>query len=218
MHRFRVWFVTGLMALGLIATTGTMVSAAAGERPRSYRERRYEGVVGQTDWSSCGPAVLATYFTSFVGRTVSEAEMIALTARRAGTEGLFAGTSMLQLKDALIELGVPAFGYRVDVDELVAYFERGGPPLILHVTRPRLHYVLAVGVVRWAGRAQLLMADPSYGRRAIAPAELAEQFGFSGVVLVPVPSEPLMNEVKGRQAAWIEREHRHLRRLEVAGR
>lgn len=217
MRRWQMWLAVALIGLGF-AGVGPVEARGAEDRPRSYRERRYEGVVGQTDWSTCGPAALATYLTSFAGRATAEAEIVALTAglRREGIE--VSGTSMLQLKEALEALGVPARGYRAGVDELAAYFERGGPPLILHVTRPRLHYVVAVGLVKGAGGIYLALADPSYGRRVIPLQELAGRFGFLGNVLAPLPAEPILTHVKARQAEWIQQESRRWARLEAVRR
>jgi len=217
MRRWQTWLVVALVSFGIVAV-GPVEAREAGDRPRSYRERRYEGVVGQTDWSTCGPAALATYLTSFVGRATTEAEIIALTAELRRERTGVSGTSMLQLKEALEALGVLARGYRVDVDELAAYFEQGGPPLILHVTQPRLHYVVAVGLTKRTGGEYLALADPSYGRRLIPLPEIRDRFGFLGNVLAPLPAEPVLAHVKARQAEWIRQESRRLAQLEAARR
>lgn len=229
----RIWFIVRALfcVLGVVAAVPWPIAQRAeavtkpdtfweGARPRSYREMRYDGVVAQTDWSTCGPAVLATYATYYLGQETSEADMIRLIL--GGGEAAWPdalpnafGTSMLQLRDALGDMGVPSVGYRVDVAELTAYFERGGPPLVLHVTRPAAHYVLAVGMVDAGHRRLLFVADPSYGRRLIAPEELKPAFGFSGYVLVPVPPEPLLSQVRERQRHELARESLRVRRLSV---
>lgn len=226
MRRVRAWLVVWVlfvlvarpMAPVALAMGGsTSMALLGGERPRSYREMRYEGVVGQTDWSTCGPAVLATYLTYYVGRKTTEAEMIRLTLggeHPALVKG--SGTSMLQLRDALVHMGVQAAGYQVGIGQLTAYFDRGGPPLILHVTRPEPHYVLAVGMVESGNRRLLFIADPSYGRRLVLPDELEMQFGFAGYVLVPIPPEPLLAKVVARQRDELAREQVRLQRLEAA--
>lgn len=211
--------------------TVSQASAPAGwspvDRPRPYREQRYRGVVGQTSWVTCGPAVLATYLTYYAGRETSEAEMTRLVYRDAVYQSgedvagvvidVAAGTSMLALREALRTLGYAAAGYRISVDELLAYFERGGPPLILHVTEPQHHYILGIGLVD-VGWPALLAADPAYGRRLITPRALVSELGFVGYVLIPVPPEPVLWRVQERQAEALEAERRRLRRLLAAGR
>jgi len=44
----------------------------------SYRELRYDGVVGQTDWYTCGPAAVATLLTYYYGIPTTEAEALKL--------------------------------------------------------------------------------------------------------------------------------------------
>jgi len=47
--------------------------------PTPYRELRYQNVVGQTDWFTCGPAAVATLLRYYFGRTeVDEARVLAL--------------------------------------------------------------------------------------------------------------------------------------------
>jgi len=199
-------------------------SGRVAARLKSYRALRYEGVVGQSSWHACGPAVLATYLTYYVGQETSEAEMIELITG-AGSEGApaggaGAGASLLDLKRALAAKGIAAAGYRVDAEALLAYFQRGGPPLILHVTRPQHHFLLAIGPVpgKRGGAVELLVADPSYGRRLVRPEELESHWGFLGYVLVPVPLEPLLRRVQERQVAALAREGERLRFLQAVGR
>lgn len=220
MRRLIAWALFAPLSLGLTLACGLppIEAKQASERPRSYREIRFERVVGQTDWSTCGPAVLATYFTYYLGYAASEAEMIKLTSGDGPPDRDAApGTSMLRLRDALVEMGLRALGYRVSLEELISYFDRGGPPLILHVTRPQPHYVLAVGNVGSAGGHLLFIADPSYGRRLVIPRELEAELGFAGYVLVPIPPEPQLQLVAAKQQEELALERLRLRRLEAVG-
>lgn len=229
----RAWTLCFFLAGGLVLCLAPLPVEAspfggwnavrpAAEEAASYRVLRYRGVVGQTSWSTCGPAVLATYFTYYAGRETTEAEMIRLILEEADKAGADSPAvrlevSLLDLKDALQWMGVDAAGFRVGLDELAAYFERGGPPLILHVTAPRLHYLLAIGLV--PGKPRLLLAaDPSFGQRVIGLHELVRDFGFLGYVLVPVPPDPMLRQVKARQAEELVKAGDRLRRLEAAGR
>src|SRR5690606_18005657 len=81
-----------------------------------------------------------------------------------------------------------------------AYFHQGGLPVILHVTRPEVHYVVAVGTVG----DKVLLADPSFGRHLLSWHELAEEKGFSGVALVPVPGAEHAEQARQLQATALE--------------
>ena len=170
--------------------------------PRSYRELRYTGVIGQTDWYTCGPAAAATLLHHYFGIPATEVELLGLAvqAMEGAEQDPRAGISAWALLRALAHKGLPARGYRVDPDHLAAYFHQGGLPVILHVTRPEAHYVVAVGTVG----EQVLLADPSFGRHLLSWEELAEEKGFSGVVLVPVPGPERAAEARQAQRTALQ--------------
>lgn len=178
-----------VVSLGLLLLLGDVGRArGVGETVpvRTLLAVRYEGVVRQTDWYTCGPAAVATLLRYYFGVDVGEAETVAVAAavsRELGVD-VADGFSALALVRTLERFGVPTLGYRVSVEALTDYFRRGGLPVILHVTRPERHYVVAVGM---AGD-YVLVADPSWGRRIERWEQFAADKGFSGVVLVPVPS------------------------------
>ena len=68
-------------------------------------------------------------------------------------------------------------------------------PVILHVTQPQLHYVVAVGTVE----NDIVLADPSGPIRTAVDALTGEK-GFSGNILVPLPHEELMQIAAAKQA------------------
>lgn len=190
-----------LMALGVVLVGGQEPQAAAAAR--SWREMRFEGVIGQADWYTCGPAAAATLLHHYFGIPATEEEMLAKAAAvmQAGGRDPRTGITAQALVSAMGELGLTVRGYRVLAGDLAEYFHRGGLPVIVHVTRPEPHYVVVVGLV--AGR--WLVADPSWGRRLFDHEELLDAKGFSGVVLVPVPGPDLAPVARERQAnalAW----------------
>jgi len=168
--------------------------------PTPYRELRYQNVVGQTDWFTCGPAAVATLLRYYFGRTeVDEARVLALALEALQkTEGEVrqVGINALALRQAMRALGLESRGFRLSLEQLADYFARGGLPLILHTTLPEPHYVVAVGIVQ----GQVLLADPSWGQRLLPLEGLASEKGFSGVALVPLPGEKEVLEVQQRQA------------------
>jgi len=176
------------------------VTPSLASGPVSYRELRYQNVVGQTDWFTCGPAAVATLLRYYFGRTeVDEARVLALALEALQkTEGEVrqVGINALALRQAMRALGLENRGFRLSLEQLADYFARGGLPIILHTTLPESHYVVAVGIVQ----GQVLLADPSWGQRLLPLEGLASEKGFSGVALVPLPGEKEVLEVQQRQA------------------
>ncbi|WP_156890724.1 cysteine peptidase family C39 domain-containing protein [Meiothermus rufus] len=120
------------------------------------------------------------------------------------------GLTALALLRAMEALGLPARGFRVGLGGLRDYFARGGLPLILHTTRPEPHYVVGVGVVG----DQVVLDDPSWGRRLLPLQGLIPRKGFGGAVLVPIPSPELIPRVRARQGAVLAWAGGRLERLE----
>jgi predicted double-glycine peptidase len=189
-----------LLILSSLVLTGWGVSWA--EQPAPYRELRYTGVVGQTTWYTCGPAAASTLLQEYYQVQAGEQEITDFCLNLMGAEpqqfqvngkeiGVLEGVTALALQESLAHYGLQAQGYRLDLASLADYFDRGGLPIILHVTKPQLHYILAEAMIG----EYLLIADPSWGRRLIKLDDLMSDKGFSGVALVPVP-----NSVQQRQA------------------
>ncbi|RIH81504.1 NHLM bacteriocin system ABC transporter, peptidase/ATP-binding protein [Meiothermus luteus] len=195
-----------------------LASLAAAQPVRDWRSLRYEGVVGQTDWFTCGPAAVATLLRRYHGMEgVDEEQVLELALRFMGkTEDQVrpSGITALALREAMGALGVPARGFRLSLEELADYFVRGGLPVVLHTTRPEPHYVVAVGLVR----GNWVLADPSWGRRILPWEALLREKGFSGVTLVPLPGEAQLAGVKERQREALRWAEGRLRALEGLGR
>lgn len=154
---------------------------------RSFRSLRYENVVSQTDWHTCGAAAVATWLTYYLDLPTTETDVLAIAAASMVERGQDPnlGLTLLSLREALQAFGITTVGYRVPAEALEEYFRAGGLPLLIHLTRPELHYVLAIGVI--GGR--LYVADPSFGRRLLSFRELAYDKGFSGVVLAAITDD-----------------------------
>jgi hypothetical protein len=172
--------------------------AGVGATCTTYREMRYEGVVGQTSEYSCGPAAVATLLSCFYGLAVSESEVLQCAEEYDAAAGreVGSGITALALKRILVDQGIPTRGLLVSLDALVQHFEQRGLPLVLHMTRPQKHYLVAVGIV--AGHAML--ADPSWGRRLLPVLELDTELGFDGVVLAPMPPPELAERAAAAQS------------------
>lgn len=207
------WLLLGVLggvALGAAAGAGEPSRAAPAVTP--YRDLRYEGVIAQTDWYTCGPAAAATLLRYYFGLDVDESDVLEASAAAGGLDPS-AGVSALALVRSLGAFGVPAQGYRLTPEALADYFRRGGLPVIAHATRPRQHYVVVVGLVG----DYALVADPSWGRRVERWVDFAADKGFSGVVLVPVPEAGLAAAAADAQRLALAGAARDLRRLDRLG-
>ena len=184
-------------------------------QPVPYRDLRYERVVWQADWYTCGPAAVATLLTYYYGIPTTEAEALELAEgfmRAQGLEpGPGRGINALALKQTLEAKGIPTKGFRVKPEALKDYFNRGGLPLIAHLTEPQKHFLVVVGFVG----DQIVVADPSWGRRIIPFTAFIKEHGYSGVVLVSIPSDPeLVRIIKERQKTTLEWAASRLAQLE----
>lgn len=157
-----------------------------------YRELRYEYVNGQNTTGSCGPASLATLFTSFYGKEISEEEIIAimkpffeeeLAAQEEEREIPEGGVSMLDLKMTSLGLGVPARGYEIPREKLGEVIEVLSSPVLLHLDNPDEHFVLAVGDIA----SKVLLADPTWGLYLIGLERLYER--WDGLILAFAPGK-----------------------------
>ena len=117
MHRERTWLLSGMLVAIFTLTP------AFAHGPKSYLTLRYEGVVGQTTWYTCGPAAVATLLKDFYGLNVGEQKILKLSAKAMGADkDVTKGISALALKTALEQEGVPAEGYQVSLEDLHTYF------------------------------------------------------------------------------------------------
>jgi len=164
----------------------------------SYRSLRYQQTIGQTDIYTCGAAAVATLFTHFYKQPVGEIEVLEIAEKimqASGKKPQESGLNALSLKQALITKGIDADVKEVTLEQLKRYFERGGLPIVIHVTIPQPHYILAVGTIEdW-----LIVSDPTLGRGMFPLENLNTQKGFSGIVIMARPSEEAIQIAKQQQ-------------------
>ncbi|AEB12647.1 C39 family peptidase [Marinithermus hydrothermalis] len=189
--------------------------------PTPYCALRYTHVVGQTDWYTCGAAAVATLLTYYYADPATEREVleIAFKETQAAGKDPLKGLTALALKRALEQRGYAVKAYRVNLEQLVAYFEAGGLPLIAHVTQPQRHFLVIAGLLRdpRTRRPHLLLADPSWGRRVLEVEDLLHDKGFSGVVLLAIPKNSAQLEqvqaLQVQELAWAQQSLNRLRAL-----
>lgn len=194
-------FITAGMVL--LAAWSLPYPAAAGTgqpTPRPYVTQRQEGVVIQTDWTTCGPAAVATLLSTYFGMPTTEDEVIAL-AHPHLPEDLdpdVSGYTLGSLREALRSLGLVSEGYQMDLAALVGYQEQVGLPVIVHLALPQPHFAVLVG----SRDGHFLLADPSWGMAV----EQEESFAasWSGYVLVTLPPPSRAAEMLEQVARTLE--------------
>jgi predicted double-glycine peptidase len=184
--------------LVLVGATGLVAGVQVSGTCTTYRELRYEGVVGQTSEYSCGPAAVATLLSCFYGLDVNESDTLRGAAEYDAAAGREVGSGITAraLKRILVDQGIPTRGLIVSLYALVKHFDQRGLPLILHLTRPQKHYLVVVGIIG----GHVVLADPSWGRRLLPVLELVTELGFDGVVLVPMPPPELAERAAAAQS------------------
>jgi len=157
----------------------------------AYRPLRYTHVTGQADWYTCGAAAVSTLLTYYYDDPATEQDVleVAFAETQASGKDPLEGLTALSLKRALQQRGYTVKAHRVNLEQLADYFRRGGLPVVAHVTKPQLHFLVISGIVPdpRTQRPQVLLADPSWGRRIVPLEELVTFKGFSGVILLAVP-------------------------------
>ena len=163
-----------------------------------YQSLRYQQTIGQTDIYTCGAAAIATLFTHFYKQPVGEIEVLEIAEKLmqgSGKKPQESGLNALSLKQALISKDIDADVKEVTLEQLKRYFERGGLPIVIHVTIPQPHYILAIGILEdW-----LIVSDPTLGRGMFPLENLNTQKGFSGIVIMARPSEEVIQVARQQQ-------------------
>lgn len=149
---------------------------------KDYRDVRYRNVFGQTDWYTCGPAALATLFTFYYAKPVSEAAITRLSVQDMASRGKDprAGVTLLALRNAGRARGIDATGYRLDFGQLEAVL-KSGLPVLVNTVQPQAHFSVALAVVGDT----VLLADPSWGLKAQPRRWFLD--AWNGVTLIPSP-------------------------------
>jgi len=197
--KLNLWklFITAILFLSNYNYFSLLV-VAQNKTISSYRSLRYQQTIGQTDIYTCGAAAVATLFTHFYKQPVGEIEVLEIAEKimeATGKKPQESGLNALSLKQALITKGIDADVKEVTLEQLKRYFERGGLPIVIHVTIPQPHYILAVGMIEdW-----LIVSDPTLGRGMFPLENLNTQKGFSGIVIMARPSEESIQIAKQQQ-------------------
>ncbi len=142
-------------------------------RPKSFIERKFDGVVGQTADFTCGAASVATVLTFYWNRPTSEIEVLDIIRSRytaeewKNREGN--GVSFDDLIFAAKKLGFEATGAEITLDDL----PKLAAPVILHLDKGRFQHF---SVLRRAVSEVYYMADSIVGQVVLTQADLRPQY------------------------------------------
>lgn len=142
-------------------------------RPKSFLERKFDGVVGQTADFTCGAASVATILTFYWNRPTSEIEVLEIIRSRytddewKNREGN--GVSFDDLIFAAKRLRFEAAGAEIPLEDL----PKLAAPVILHLDKGKFQHF---SVLRRAASEVYYMADSIVGQTVLTQADLRSQY------------------------------------------
>ena len=142
-------------------------------RPKSFSERKFDGVVGQTADFTCGAASVATILTFYWNRPTTEIETLEIIRSRytaeqwKNREGN--GVSFDDLIFAAKKLGFQAAGAEIALEDL----PKLAAPVILHLDKGKFQHF---SVLRRAASEVYYMADSIVGQTVLTEADLRSQY------------------------------------------
>lgn len=142
-------------------------------RPRSYLNRKFDGVIGQTADFTCGAASVATILTFYWNRPTTEIEVLGIIRSRytdeqwKNREGN--GVSFDDLIFAAKKLGFQAAGAEIALDDL----PKLAAPVILHLDKGKFQHF---SVLRRAASDVYYMADSIVGQIVMTQTDLRPQY------------------------------------------
>lgn len=227
-RKFRVIAVVLLAPLGL--AVGGCVAAPAGQQAlwtgqvteggqiipisvRSWKERKFDGLVRQQTDFSCGAAVMATIFNEAYGRDTTEGQVLVNMLKIADPDVVREkGFSLLDMKNFVQSIGMEAEGYRVDYPTLR---QLQVPAIVLLNIRGYKHFV----IVRRAWADRVAIGDPALGNHTMSASEF--EAAWNGVAFVVLgegydPSNSLLDPPEPLSARRLLELHASLPGAETA--
>lgn len=146
--------------------------------------------IRQTSEITCGPAALATLLNFYFGESTYEDELARLSSTyEQGT------TTLLGLCEACTTKGYKATGYRMSLSQLLNKLKASQVPVLVHFSKPGLHYVLAVAEIDGF----LLISDPSLGDVTITKSDFARRWSGVALVVSSPEKQPDRSRAQGRE-------------------
>ena len=127
---------------------------------KSFKEKKFDDIVRQTEDFSCGAAALATLMSHYFGQETSEYEVLNAVFVNSDEETKSRiqqkGISLLDLKNYAETKGLVGTGYRMKPEDLKT-LDR--PAIVMIKYRDYSHFVVIKGV----SKGKVYLADPARG-------------------------------------------------------
>jgi len=164
-------------------------------------EQKYRNIVRQAYDYSCGSAALTTVLNFYLGRSLSERQVMEGLLHYGESERIVErrAFSMLDMKRLVTALGYPSGGFRATVDDLKDLDH----PAIVPINHAGFKHFVVLRTIR-DGRVYL--ADPSVGNISFLLAEFEEKWDDNVLFIVfPGSDKPLDNlELKEEDLRFVD--------------
>lgn len=160
----------------------------------SMREAKFATIFEQQYDFSCGSAAVASLLTYHYDLPTSELEVFKAMYAAGDQDRIErVGFSMLDMKGYLAARGLPADGYRVDLDRLT---QARLPAIVLINVDGYRHFVIVKGITQ----AGILLGDPARGTRIVSAARFQEI--WNGIAFVLKAEVAAARATFNRPAEW----------------
>ncbi|MCK5866664.1 MAG: C39 family peptidase [Marinobacter adhaerens] len=164
-------------------------------------EQKFRNIVRQAYDYSCGSAALTTVLNFYLGRTLSERQVMEGLLHYGESERIVErrAFSMLDMKRLVTALGYPSGGFRATIDDLKDLDH----PAIVPIHHAGFKHFVVLRTIR-DGRAYL--ADPSVGNISFTLAQFEEKWEDNVLFIVfPGSDKPLDNlELKEEDLRFVD--------------
>lgn len=163
--------------------------------------QKYRNIVRQAYDYSCGSAALTTVLNFYLGRTLSERQVMEGLLHYGKSERIVErrAFSMLDMKRLVTALGYPSGGFRATIDDLRDLDH----PAIVPIQHAGFKHFVVLRTIR-NGRA--FVADPSVGNISFTLAQFEEKWDDNVLFIVfPGSDKPLDNlELKEEDLRYVD--------------
>jgi len=164
-------------------------------------EQKFRNIVRQAYDYSCGSAALTTILNFYLGRNLSERQVMEGLLHYGESDRIVArrAFSMLDMKRLVTALGYPSGGFRATIDDLIDLDH----PAIVPIHHAGFKHFVVLRTIR-DGR--VYMADPAVGNLSFTLAQFEEKWDDNVLFIVfPGSDKPLDNlELKEEDLRFVD--------------
>ena len=164
-------------------------------------EQKFRNIVRQAYDYSCGSAALTTVLNFYLGRTLSERQVMEGLLHYGESDRIVQrrAFSMLDMKRLVTALGYPSGGFKAEIDDLM---ELDHPAIVPIDYAGFKHFV----VLRTIRDGRVYLADPAVGNLSFTVAQFQEKWDDNVLFIVfPGSDKPLDNlELKEEDLRFVD--------------